>query len=415
MPTRLKRFYIFLCCGLIMGYCIFLYNVVRADTSWSEDFTAFYSGWTVSRSDDRADLYDLETQRRYQADIVARDGHDATDLQDGLLPYLNPPHLSLLAPLSLLSRRNALLVWIVVQMGFLLLLWRSTKDHFAFMVLLATPLVVMAVGVGVLSIVVAVAIWQSYRALRQENHTQAALWMALATIKPQMCLLPLIGFAVIRWRFVWRFILVMAVAAVTTVLVFGVKPWLDYLPFLRMISAMPGRYSLLIASTATFRGLLFTIVGYEYATAVNFAGWAGLAAAIAVTIYVWRSAFSAELKISTAVLLGLFFGPHVNPSDDVLLVIPALLLYRHNKALAWFLCAFPLLMLVEWKTKGFRPFSVSLYLLFGMLSGTMFYRFANTRSEETSLQSSDRPTIEEPSIGPRQKLQSSFSWRRPSQ
>lgn len=368
---KLKRVYTLLCCGLILGYGLFLYNVLRADTSWSEDFTAFYTGWTISRSEDHAKLYDLETQRRYQTEILARDGYDAAVLQDGLLPYLNPPHLSLLAPLALLSRRTALLVWVFVQVAFLLLFSQSTKDHFAFMVFLATPLVVMALGIGVLSIVVVVAVWQGYRALKHGNDIQAALWMALATIKPQMCLVPLIGFVVIRRGFVWRFLLVMLTIAVTTILLFGIKPWLDYLPFLRMISAMPGRYSLLAASTVTLRGVLFSIFGYQHAGAVNLAGWIGLVAAIVVTIYVWRSAVTWELKISTAVLLGLFFGPHVNPSDDLLFVIPALLLYRENKAVAWFLCAFPLLFLVEWKTTGLRPFSVSLYMLLGVLSSAL--------------------------------------------
>jgi hypothetical protein len=383
MPT-VKRLYSLLCCGLIFGYGLFLYNVLSSDSSWSEDFTAFYTGWTISRSVDKSDIYDLETQRRHQTEILARDGKDITELQDGLLPYLNPPQVSLLAWLSRLPRRTALLVWTVVQLALLAIFWSSIKDSFAFLVFLATPLVMMDVGVGALSIVVTVAIWQSYVAFKKEKDWQAALWMALATIKPQMCLLPVIGFAVVRWRFVWRFVLVMVAVAIATVAVIGLKPFLTYLPFLQSISQMPGRYSLLIATSATLRGLLFLITDYGHVGTVNVVSWLGLLGAIIVTIYLWKSFASWEVKMSVAVLLGLFFGLHVNPADDVMLIIPALLLYGHNKVLGWFLCAFPFLFLLEWKTKTLRPFSLTLYLLVTVLFvAAIFYR--QSRSADSTV------------------------------
>ena len=85
---------------------------------WRADFTNFYTGWSIVLAGDGQRLYDLAIQARVQQQIL-----DGRSFADGLLPYVNPPHLTLpfvaagrpaaLGRLRrLVARPAALLVWL---------------------------------------------------------------------------------------------------------------------------------------------------------------------------------------------------------------------------------------------------------------------------------------------------------------
>lgn len=369
-----KRLFTAAALALLMGYSLLLFRVVKSDSSWSEDFTAFYTGWTIARSPDRADLYDLETQRTYQAQILAQDGHDSSVLQGGLLPYLNPPHISILfVPLSLLPRQTAFLVWMFVQLGLLALLWKPVKEltdqeyrWTAIVAILAFPLIVGVIGIGALSVLVMVAIIRADYALRKERAIEAAFWLTLATTKPQMVLFPLVALLIIyRLRLLIPLSLMVFALCASSLALTGIHPFVEYPRLLSFVTNSPGQLSILVHTTATLRGVLFSIFGYANMRVVNPISSLAMIVGLFGVAWLWLRGIDRDLGLSLTILLGLFLGLHVNPADDVLLIFPALLLYWKLRSpwLAGFLMMWPFVMFVEWRLTNGRPFNVSLNTL----------------------------------------------------
>jgi hypothetical protein len=368
--------------GIVISSLAMLLVAVRSDTYWRDDFTAFYTGWTVAISQDHSELYNLDTQRRYQSSILSRDGHEINELQSGLLPYLNPPHITaLFAPLARLSRRQAFNLWTAFGFVLLFLLWRSvsrlgsdwtTEERlFAFGAIAVTPLTIIILGAGALSLLVTVAIFRAYLAVRDGRDFHAAAWLALATVKPQMVLFPLVAFLIIRrWRLLVPFALITAALSVSSIAIIGFHPFLKYPALLTAIAVAHGEMSVLTTTTTTLRGVLFTLFGYGATPMVNRVSTVVMLGALLFIIDLWRRpSENAETKMALTILAGLFFGLHVNPVDDLLICLPAMLLYStfRNSGMGFYLSrcllAFPVLIFAEWRLTTLRPFGLTLHLL----------------------------------------------------
>ena len=369
-----KRLFLFAALALILGYALLLFRVVKDDTSWREDFTAFYTGWTIARSPDRGRLYDLNTQREYQSRILASDGHDSSEIQDGLLPYLNPPHITILfSALTLLPRRSAFLTWMIIQICLLLLLWHPIKDLtepnyrlIALAAIIAFPLTVMVIGIGALSILVAISVIRANFALRRDRVIEAAFWLTLATVKPQMLLFPLFAFLIVHgWRLLASFIGVLSVLTFASFALIGWQPFFDYPRLLSFTQNHPGRLSLLIRTSSTARGALFMALGYERVGLVNKVSLILMILGLATVAFIWWRGVDYDVGLAFTVVLGLSFGLHVNPADDFLLILAALLLYHKTRwqPLGFFLLIVPFAFFIEWRVINLRLFSVTLHLL----------------------------------------------------
>lgn len=358
---------------LIIAGAFLLVEIVRKDTHWSEDFTALYTGWTLARSPERHNLYDLKTQQRFESEAVK--GHDLSEVDDGLLPYLNPPHLTwIFIPLSFLNRQTAFFVWLLINLGCLvIIIYSLAPDRLVASAFLALPIVLIALGVGALSLLVTLAIVRAYIAVKDERDNEAAFWLLLATIKPQMVLFPLVAFLLIRGlKLLVSFAAMAAVTIGITLAILGASVFTEYLHLLQTISRLPGRMSLLVATTSTFRGMLYSVFGYE-SSIVNPISVVVMLAALAFTVYLWRSKAETELKLALTTLLGLFFGLHVNPVDDVLIILPVVILLARYPKLVALWAIVPLVFYVEWRMLYFRPFSPTLHLIMLGLIGLASY------------------------------------------
>ena len=391
-----KRLFLFAALALVLGYSLLLFRVVKNDTSWREDFTAFYTGWTIARSPDRANLYNLDTQRAYQSRILSSDGYDISELQDGLLPYLNPPHVSILfVPLTLLPRRSAFLSWMILQIAVLLLLWQPIKEltkpdyrWVAIAAILAFPLTVITLGIGALSIFAAVSIFRADYALRKDRAIEAAFWLTLATVKPQMLLFPLVAFLIAYGiRLLVPFLVMMAALCAASFALIGSQPFFDYFRLLSFIQSSPGHLSALIHTTSTIRGLLFTFLGYERVGLVNPLSLILLILGLATVMFIWWRGVDYRVGLALTVLLGLYLGLHVNPQDDFLLILPALLLFYRtgSQVLGSFLLIVPFALFMEWRLTNLRPFSVTLHVLLIALLATSVMTLTGKSQERQGL------------------------------
>src|SRR5262245_60325133 len=111
LPSSLWRIGFLLNAALAVMLAVFWVNMGLQGQFWRADFRAFYTGWSMILDGQGASLYDLKLQDEYQTRVLPERPPD-----EGLLPFVNPPHSALaLALLALLPRPVAFAVWTLFQ------------------------------------------------------------------------------------------------------------------------------------------------------------------------------------------------------------------------------------------------------------------------------------------------------------
>jgi hypothetical protein len=331
------RYITFFYTGVFLAYLLLALIAARSDAHWSGDFTAYYTGGMLAGS---PSLYDLGTQQRVQREVLARDGHDEGPQ---FLPFINPPHavLPFACLARLATRQRAFVVWLLFQLAVTAyvarLVWKVTEEReawerlFIIGLTLALPAVLYTYLNGQLSLALLACLLRHYVSLREGREVRGGLWLALATVKPQLTVLPAAGLAGSR-----RLVALAGFAACVALLVFvssllvGWHRWVEYPSILARVGAgVGGQYGADPRAMSNFKGLLSRTLGGENAQAVNALTYAFLLLSVALTLLLWRAALSLDLSMAFTILLNLFFSPHLNPQDTVLLAAPAILLYLY--------------------------------------------------------------------------------------
>jgi glycosyl transferase family 87 len=338
---------------------------------WRADFTNFYTGWSIVLAGDGQRLYDLEFQARVQQQILA-----GRSFAEGLLPYVNPPHLTLpFVPLAGLPLTVAFGVWSLGQMALLVWLawllldiaraWERRERLLLLSALLAFPPLFNTALLGAFSLLMLVCLVQFYRALKRGREAHAGLWLLLGTIKFQHVLLPgLMLVAARRWRALAAALLAGGLLAGLASLAFGWRVWLDYATVLREATGYYDRYGFVPTNMYNLRGTLTLWLGNEHGPLINHLSTLGLALAALAMLLLWRGPWRPESpdfepRVGLTMLIGLLASPHLYPHDSLMLVAPATLGYayarRQRGAARWcgaFLLGCPPLFLAAEYTIG---------------------------------------------------------------
>lgn len=352
--------------SLALSYIGFWVIAAQQDLFWRADFSAFYTGWAMVRDGRGAQLYDTELQTIYQRQIL-----EGRSFQNGLLPYVNPPHLTLLfAPLAWLPRPAAFLAWTACQLALLaallILLWRLARAwqpherRLLLIAVLAFPPLLYTLMIGAFSLLLLVSVLLFYLALKHARPTQAGWWLVLATIKPQAAVTPaalLLGAR--RWRAILSAIIITLILAVISIIGLGWPVWPGYLQILRAHSGLFGTYNVVPADMYNLKGALALLLGNTQAALINQVSFAALVVTAGLSVWLWRGAWAPqrpdfELRFALTLLLGILFSPHLNQQDSLLLVAPALLFYMYlrqrglpRRAYAAFVLICPLVFLIS--------------------------------------------------------------------
>lgn len=331
------RYITFFYSGVFLAYLLLVLLAARADAHWTGDFTAYYTGGVLAGS---PSLYDLEAQERVQREMLAADGH-AEGPQ--FLPFINPPHAAL--PFACLARvatrRRAFVAWLLLQLALTAyvarLVWKVAEERAAwerlFMVslTLALPAVLYTYLNGQFSLALLACLLRHHLSLLEGREVRGGLWLALATVKPQLTVLPAAGLLGSR-----RLVALASFAGCVVVLVvvssalLGWHRWVEYPALLAKVGAtFGGRYGADPRAMSNFKGLLSRMLGGGNAQAVNALTYALFLLSIGLTLLLWRARLSFDLSMAFTILLNLFFSPHLNPQDTVLLAAPSILLYLH--------------------------------------------------------------------------------------
>jgi hypothetical protein len=344
-PVRQKR--------IFMAYCIVLLVLwgatVFGSGRWAlaergrADFTAFYTAGRIIAQGDASDLYDLEYQGIVQREILAPFGFA---FPGGLLTYNYPPFFALaFAPLARLDLTSAFRLWSLINV---LLLGVSVRllTHlyapilpYAFwsgLLIAATFVPIMrALTLGQSTMVALLAYAGFAWALTRRRDAIAGLSLALALVKPQFLLLPVLWLLFRRrWTALGGFAAGGAALLLVSCALVGAQGLRSFLDVLLLTPGSEGAYGVNPAIMPNIRGSvprLANLLSAETGLSVALDALAAITLILTgIVLYlVWRGCASAPaagpvslgLQLTLVIGAGLLVSPHLNPHDLSLLVV----------------------------------------------------------------------------------------------
>jgi hypothetical protein len=320
------------CLGVVLGLRGLL---------WRADFGALYTGWSMIVEGQGGRLYDLDLQNDYQHRVLPEKPAD-----EGVLPFVYPPHMAVtLAPLALLPRPAAFAVWTLLQVGLCVLacrfLLRLQADQPAsvrwttLLGFLAFPPLTLTILMGQLSLWCLVCLLGFVTALRERRSFAIAAWLVAGTVKPQLVVIPfvlLLGLR--RWReLALATGLLVGWCGLATV-VLGPGCWLAYPPLLHFSSRHFDTFGTDPTVMYNLKGLLTGILGIGRASLIFLLTVVAWLAGGLATLWLWRKRDAVEApdfpgRLALTLLLATLVNPHVFGADVLVLVLPAVLFYRH--------------------------------------------------------------------------------------
>lgn len=327
--------------GIAVSYVgLWLISMARG-LSWRADFTAYYTAWTMVRAGAAAQVYDFAVQAVYQQRVLG-----GRSFSEGLLPYVNPPHVTLFfAPLAWLTLPHAFYLWTAGQVVLIVVLirttlaltadWLSRERLAALCAMLAFPPLLFTLLRGSFSLLVLVAVLGLYRYLIARRPGRAGLWLAMASMKPQLVLLPALAMLVGRR---WRVLLASGLAGIACVLAatvaFGPQSWLGFLQAIRTIDGYYGIFGIVPATMYNLKGTLTLWLGNERGELIGTVSTIAFALGVCATLWLWRRPWEPgssqfALRFAQTVLLGLVLSPHLHSHDGLVLVAPVLIVAQY--------------------------------------------------------------------------------------
>jgi hypothetical protein len=338
---RRRVYWVLVHTAIVLAFARYLIApLVDRTQAVATDFTVFYTGWSLVLADP-ARTYDVEAQRRVQADIM-QDRH----FEGGVMTFYYPPHVAVaLSPFAALGFETAFRLWALLQLALLALLLRwlwvlAAADDRVDRAVLATAVVAFlpvlyTLQIGQFSIIVAVALVGFWRAFDRGQDARAGLWLLALTIKPQLLPVPLLLLLASRrlrplaWSCLWAAPLV----ALAT-LVMGPRVWLAYPAAARRLEqyVAGGSHDYML----NLRGLLTRLagLGHErpiFGVCVAALGLASLGSYLLLRRFASRGrvpavAFAAALAVALPVNL------HLHLQDAALWTIPLAIFAGHLRA-----------------------------------------------------------------------------------
>ncbi len=301
----------------------------------STDFSSYLTGWWMVLHGQAGRLYDQAAQAAAQRAVMG-----GAPFDDGLMAFLYPPYVALAGlPLAIVAGRfgepAAYALWTLANLGFAArLAWLSADELqtegrarllvwlwiFAFFPVLSN------LALGQLSLPLAVAAFELFRAVRTGRPNRAALSLAVLACKPQLLPAALLWLVARRaWPTLWRGAVAGAVLALVPLIALGPQVWFDYLRHVHTLERFfaPG----LPINMVNLRGLLLRLVPTAEPTVVRLAYgvWALSLVLLALVLARRRTETGdsgGRQTYALAIALGLFGNPHLFNQEVALAVVP---------------------------------------------------------------------------------------------
>lgn len=316
----------------------------------STDFSSYVTGWWMVLHGQARLLYDQAAQAAAQRAVMG-----GTPFDDGLMAFLYPPYVAVAGlPLGLVADRfgepAAYAVWTFANLAFAArLAWLSADELHAegrarllvWLWVFAFFPVLSNLALGQLSLPLAVAAFELFRAAREGRPTKGAVALAVLAVKPQ--LLPAVAMWLVSrraWPTLRRGLVAGAILAIVPAVALGPRVWLDYF---RHVHALERFYAPgLPLNMVNLRGLMLRLApaAEPRIDPIAYALWA-LSLAFLAVVLARRRADTRDAggreTYALAIAVALFGNPHLFNQEVALAVVPFALHLTSLRArrLAW--------------------------------------------------------------------------------
>ena len=306
--------------------------------TWQNDFTSFYTASIMVWEVHGDKLYDFSTQTAYQRAILG-----GKSFKDGLLPFINPPHIAMiLAPLAHLSLNQSYYLWAVVQVFMLALLLRQIRRWYTTWIGIDRALAISSVLAflplfinllqGTFGLTITVAMLGLFLSMRAQRIWSSGIWLIVSSIKPQLMLIP----TIMLWgQRHWRSIIIGASGTLLLMLGahfwFGWAIWGSYLQTLGTINTLYGSYGIEPSKMYNLKGALATLLGNPYGPLISLISTIGFGCALLGCVWIWRKPQNPHspqfaLRFALCILISGLFNPHLYAHDALMIIISGLIL-----------------------------------------------------------------------------------------
>jgi len=328
--------------GVAAVLAAFVVTLIVTQNTDGSDFTAFYTGWRIVLEGRGASLYDPAVQAEFQRIVLGGRVFPA-----GLNAFVNPPHLVVpFLPLGLLPLQGGYIAWVLVQaallIGIVTMLLRrvaatwTTPERFALVAwAIAFPAVAISFFEGSFALVLALASLAAFLEAERGRDGRAGAWLALATLKPQGAVGPVLAFiAGRRLRVIASAAAIVLGLSVIATMVMGPGIWGTYATFLADPTRSFDRYSVTPSVMWNVRGTLALLLGPDAADTASGLSWLIFVGGMAGVAWLWRAGWRRDtdpadraLRYAQSIAVTLLVSPHLNPHDDALLIVAVPLAY----------------------------------------------------------------------------------------
>lgn len=314
---------------LIAFYLGFFRHSLEFKLIGGADYFAQYSAGYMIRYGDANRIYEVDYQKAIQSRFIS------LEKSSRFYPYNHPPLLA--GILSLITSEHyyaSYFRWLLVLLAFhlvaLTLLVRIVRQYgwqlSDLMVLGVSGLLFYPAMLAYLKgqdstfLLMGICLWVF--GILTASDPIAGAGLALALIRPQVVLFLVIPFVFKRRKVLWWFLLFALVVILYCYLLVGVKGMTDYF---RMLVFSGQGLGFDVDKMITLMGAILRLIPHIEPNVLHVIGYGGYALGVIFLCMLWAVSRNLEFKhVGLAILLCMFFAPHMHNHDLVLFMIPTL-------------------------------------------------------------------------------------------
>jgi hypothetical protein len=301
------------------------------------DFIAFYAAGRVAQVYSPSQIYDISLEQSIQQEVVKFELEPGQILLYNHVPFLLPFILAVTNWNYLDSFiRWAILLLAVFSAGIFLLRqiflgknWdKKDRRVVLFGLLLFFPSFISLLnGQDSAFTFFGLALWAVGLLTRRD--WLSGLGLALVCVRPQIAFMLAAPFLFRRQRVLLWFAAFLSGLGLFSLAIVGPNGLIAFLKLL-FVSAQGNWFGLHENAMVDLVGLLWRIVPGLGGSAIRSVGWAGYAAGLILLCFQWQRFHALEEQyICSAVVLALFFSPHLHYHDLALLIVPLAVTILH--------------------------------------------------------------------------------------
>jgi hypothetical protein len=309
------------------------------------DFLDCYTAAKIIADGRGSSLYEISTQRAYQAGILRSLGTQI-HFAGGVLLYSHPPFAAL--PYSMLARfsyATAYLIWSIISLSLLLSSLYLLQRTFGCLVQGSLAFFVLAVAAFLPFFVVIAQGQNTFLALfflilalnlvKESKDFPAGIALSIMLVKFQI--LPvflLIALIKRRWRVLLGFVAGAVLLISLSLPVFGIGGWSSYFRLLRAMPSFVNQYGFNVQGGYCIRGQIYALLFANYPRAAVFLTELIMFAFAILIVWVWKGHFPADdavldLKLAVTVIVAVLIAPLINLHDLSFLILPLCIIYGY--------------------------------------------------------------------------------------